>query len=71
MDSSEVGPVVIELYNVVVFLYWIDDDNTKNASVYCLEYANKMFDCGWVSMFVDNKHRSDIVVRLCCENKKV
>ena len=71
MESLEVGLIAVELYNVVVLVYWIDDANTKKTIEYRLNRVNKMFDGGFVSKFAANKTRGGMVVRLWCETKNI
>ena len=52
-------------------MYWIDNANTKKAIAYYPDHVDKMFNGGFVSIFEDNKHKSDMGVRLYCENKKI
>ena len=51
-------------------MYWIDGANTKKTIAYRPNHVNKTFDSGFVSMFVDDKTKGDMIVRLCYENKK-
>ena len=70
MDASEMEQIAAELYNVLVYMYLIDDANTKRTIVYHLKYNDQMFDGGFVSIFAVDKAKSDTVVRLFCENNK-
>ena len=53
----------------MVYVHWIDDANTKKTISYRLDHVGKKIDGGFVSMLADSKYISNMVVRLCCENK--
>ena len=55
MKTSEVGPIAAELYNVVAYVYWTDDANTKKTIVYRPEHEDQTFDGGFVSIFAADK----------------
>ena len=57
MNTSEVGPIVAELYDVVMYVYWIDDGNTKKIIAYHPDHKLETFDGGFVSMFKTDRKK--------------
>ena len=70
MNSAEVGPMAAELYDILVYVYWIDDNNTKKTIAYRPNRDSEMHDGGFVSMFKADRTQGAAVVRLFCENKQ-
>ena len=50
MNTSEVVLIATGLYDVVFYVYWIDDGNTKKTNAYRPDLSQEHHDGGFVSL---------------------
>ena len=67
MNTLEVGPIVAELYDVVFYVYWIDEGNIKKTVEFKPDRTQDAYDDGFVSIFAADKIAGGAIVRLFCE----
>ena len=70
MNTLEVGPIISELYNVVFYMYCIDEGNVKRTIAYRPDRSQQQHDGGFLSLFKTDKRDGDSVTRLFCEHTR-
>ena len=68
MNTVEMGPIIAELYDVVLYVYWLNDNNAKKTIAYRPDHSQEHHDGGYVSIFKTDNRDGDSVVRLFCEH---
>ena len=67
MNTLEVGPIIAELYNVVLYVYWLNESNTKSTVVYRPDRTQQLHDGGYMALFKTDNSNGPSVVRLFYE----